>query len=76
MWNKKKLYKWTYLQNRNRIIDVESNIIGTGGKEERDKFRDLDYHIHPTIYIKSITNKDLLYSTEKSQYSVMACMGR
>ena len=39
---KKNLYKWTYLQNRNRITDVEINITGTGEKEERDKFGDLD----------------------------------
>ena len=25
MWNLKKRYKWTYLQNRNRLADIENN---------------------------------------------------
>ena len=24
MWNLKKWYKWTYLQNRNRLTDIEN----------------------------------------------------
>ena len=33
--------------------------------------------IYTLLYIKQITNKDLLYSTENStQYSVMAYMGK
>ena len=24
MWNLKKLYKWTYLRNRNRLTDIEN----------------------------------------------------
>ena len=31
MWNLKKGYKWTYLQNRSRIIDVENKLMVTGG---------------------------------------------
>ena len=30
MWNLKKGYKWTYLQNRNRVIDVENKLMVTG----------------------------------------------
>ena len=33
MWNLKKWYKWTYLQNRNRLTDFENKIMVT--KEER-----------------------------------------
>ena len=34
MWNLKKWYKWTYLQNRNRSTDVENKLRVTQG--ERD----------------------------------------
>ena len=33
MWNlKKKRYKWTYLQNRNRPTDIENKLIVTKGE--------------------------------------------
>ena len=32
MWNLKKWYKLTYLQNGNRVTDVENNLMFTGGK--------------------------------------------
>ena len=31
IWNLKKWHKWTYLQNRNRVTDVENNLMVTGG---------------------------------------------
>ena len=34
MWNLKKRYKWTYLQNRNRLTDKENKVTvikGDGG---------------------------------------------
>ena len=31
MWNIKKGYKWTDLQNRNRITDVENKFMATRG---------------------------------------------
>ena len=32
MWNQKKWYKWTYLQNRNKLTDIENKLIeGKGG---------------------------------------------
>ena len=40
MWKLKKWYKWTYLQNRNRVIDVENKLMVTKGEtwgEGRDK---------------------------------------
>ena len=41
MWNLKRWYKWTYLQSRNRLIDIENKLMVT--KEEsgwgRDKVR-------------------------------------
>ena len=35
MWNLKKWYKWTYLQNRNRnrLIDIENKLMVTKGEE-------------------------------------------
>ena len=51
MWNLKKWYKWTYLQDRNRVIDVENKLMVTKGeRESRDKLGDWDWHVHTTIY--------------------------
>ena len=33
IWKKKKWYKWTYLQNRNKVTDVENKPMVTGGLE-------------------------------------------
>ena len=50
--------QWTYLQNQNRVIEVENKLMVTRmGKWGRDKLRDLDWHIHATIY-KIDNNKD------------------
>ena len=33
MWTLKKWYKWTYLQNGNKLIDIENNLmVIKGGK--------------------------------------------
>ena len=39
MWNLRKGYKWTYLQNRNRLTDIENKFMVTKGDGggERDK---------------------------------------
>ena len=38
MWNLKKWYKWTYLQNRNRLTDMENKLMVTKGERGgRDK---------------------------------------
>ena len=51
MWNLKKWYKWTYLQNRNRVTDVENKLMVTkGDRGARNKLRDWDWNIHTTIY--------------------------
>ena len=37
MWNLKKWYKWTYLQNRNRVTDVENKfMVNWGGKNKEE----------------------------------------
>ena len=33
MWNLKKQYKWTYLQNRNRLTDIENKPMATKGEQ-------------------------------------------
>ena len=37
MWNLKKWYKWTYLQNRNRLTDIENKLMVTKGETGRYK---------------------------------------
>ena len=32
MWNLKKWYKWTYLQTRNRLTDIENKLMVTKGE--------------------------------------------
>ena len=50
--NLKKWYKWTYLQNRNRVTDVENKRMVTRGKVGwgMDKLGDWGWHIHTTVY--------------------------
>ena len=50
MWNLKKGYKWTYLQDRNRGTDVENKLMVTRGKGSKDKLGDCDLHIQTTMY--------------------------
>ena len=67
--SRKKSHKWTYLQNRNRLTDLENKLMVMGGRVEgRDRLGVWDWHIQTTMF--KITNKDLLYSTGNSaQYS-------
>ena len=49
MWNLEKCYRWTYLQSRNRDMDVENKFMDTkvGVWEE---LGDWDWHIYTTMY--------------------------
>ena len=38
MWNLKKWYKWIYLQNRNRLTDIENKTYDFQRDKEQDKF--------------------------------------
>ena len=49
MWNLKKGYKITYLQNRNRVTDVEKLSV-TRGQGGRDKLGDWGSDAQTTIY--------------------------
>ena len=50
MWNLKKWYKWTYLQNR--FTHLENKLMVTKGEmwADEDKLRGWDWHIYTTIY--------------------------
>ena len=52
MWNQKKLYKWTYLQNRNRPTDIEKKVRVTKGEKGwgRAELEVWDQQIQPAIY--------------------------
>ena len=70
--SKNKRYKWTYLQKK-QSHRCRKQIYGS---KRRDKLGD-QQGIYILLYIKQITNKDLLYSTQNStQYSVMIYLGK
>ena len=75
--SKKKGYKWTYLQNRNRLTDFEKlTVIKEDWWRERDGLGGWDWHMH-TRYMEWLANRDLLYSTENSaQYFVIIYVGK
>ena len=52
MWTLKKWYKWTYLQDRKRITDVENKVMVPKGEtvKRKDKLGVWDEQIHTTIY--------------------------
>ena len=51
MWNLKKWYKWTYLQNRNRLTDIENKLMVTKGEGGKDKLES-GSNIYTLLYIK------------------------
>ena len=51
MWNPEKWYRWTYLQSRNRVTDIENNfMVNKRGREGWDELGNWDWHIHTTVY--------------------------
>ena len=63
-----KRYKWTYFQNRKRLIDLENTLMVPWGRGKDREFGNVGYTL---LHSKWITNKDLLYSTWNSLYSVL-----
>ena len=49
IWNLKKTCRWTYLQNRNWVTDVEKKFMVTKGGG-RDKLGDWVWYIYTNIY--------------------------
>ena len=71
-WYKKKKktwYKWTYLQKRKRVADLENKLtaarVGWKGMGE-GVVRELGVDMYTLLYFKWIANKNSLYSTENS----------
>ena len=68
----------TYLQNRNRLTDIENKFLVTKGEEGGggiDEVYEINKHIQP--HIRQINNKVLLYSTEKYiQYLLITYSGK
>ena len=48
MWNLKTMVKWTYLQNRNTVSDIQQTYGYQVGKGKREKL-DWDWYIYNTI---------------------------
>ena len=69
--------KISWLQNRNRFPDLENELMVTRGESCGEGIvREFGIDMYTMLYIKWITNKDLLYSTGKSaQCYVAAWMG-
>ena len=57
-------YKWTYVQNRNRLTDIENKLIVTKG-ERGGNVMDWEFDVSrcKLLYVKEINSKTLLYST-------------
>ena len=64
MQSKKKWYKWTYLQNRNRFTD-RMNLLCWGERCREGIVREFGMDMYPLLYLKWITYEDLRYSTWK-----------
>ena len=56
MWNLEKWYRWTGLQDRNKVTDVENKRMDTkGGKRVEgggvcDELGDWDWHVYTNMY--------------------------
>ena len=61
--SKGKWYKWTYLQNRDRLADLENELmVAKVGGWEKGIVKKFGMDMYTLLYLKCITNKDLLYS--------------
>ena len=68
--SKKKLYKLTYLQNRNRLTDLKEKelMVPRGDKGREGIVRELRMDMYTRLHLKWISNKVLLYSTGDSAH--------
>ena len=46
----KKWHKWTYLQNRNRLTDIEDELMLLGGNGGGERLGVWDWHVHTAIF--------------------------
>ena len=52
LWNLKKVYKWTYLQNRNGVTDVKNKLMVTKGGKGGEINCEIGIDIYTLLYIK------------------------
>ena len=52
MWNLEKWYKWTYLQNRNRVTDVKNKLMVTKGERGGRINWEIGIDVYTLLYIK------------------------
>ena len=52
MWNLKKWYKWSYLQNRNGLTDIENKLMVTKGERGGGINWEFGINIYTLLYIK------------------------
>ena len=56
-----------YLCNRNILTDLENEIMVVRGKKKGDEIvREFGINMHILLYLKWVTNKNLLYNTGNS----------
>ena len=60
-----------YIQNRNRLTDIENKFVVTIGKKEGARTNYMYWINRYKLLQKLISNKDLLYNTENSTYSLV-----
>ena len=60
--SKKKWYKWIYLQNIKRFTDLENELMVAGGRMGKAIVKRFGMGMYTLLYLKQITNKDLVYS--------------
>ena len=72
--SKKKWYKWSYVQDR--FTDFENKLMVARGKGSGEEIVwQFQIEMYLLLYLKCITNKDLLYSTWNSGWCYVAvCM--
>ena len=69
VWNPEKWHRWIYLQNGNRVTDVKNKLKVTSGRGRSGIEWEIRTDIHTALYIKWITDKNLLYSISSVQFS-------
>ena len=74
MWNLIKLFLKTFIHKTETDSNIQKTNSSKGKCRGRDKSGVWDLHIYTTTY--KIDNKDLLYSTGKSQYCVITYIGK
>ena len=68
MWSLEKWYRWTYLQSRNGVTDIQDKLmVPQGGKSGMNWETWTD--LYTLVHIKSITIENLLYIRRNSTQS-------